>query len=172
MFDSPIKFRLAQVQSNKQKEETFKRQYVYVFHCKDELGMVKYIATIKEYENNQLTIEFYPKVHAKDKYKILTYQYRFPSVASTVLAIMRTIQEEIGVSCFGLLAASLIDEIDNDANKRYLTYVNILSRKSDKDVYKVLGVPENSFIFIIPIFDLVNKETIILRYEEIFKETQ
>lgn len=108
-----------------------------------------------------MTIEFYPKVQAKNKYKMLTYQYRFPSVASTVLAIMRTIQEEIGVSCFGLLAASLIDETDNDANKRYLTYVNILTSKSDKEVYKVLGVPENSYIFIIPIFDLVKKETIM-----------
>jgi len=38
--------------------------------------------------------------------------------------------------------------------------------------YQVLGVPENSFIFVIPLYKLVNQDQIILRYEEIFKETQ
>lgn len=172
MFDDALKLRLAQIKKNKSKKESYMRQYIYVFHCKDRLGCVKYIATVKEYEGDLLTIEFYPKVHALEKYKILTFQYRFPSVGATVLKIMRDVQWQIGICSFGILAASLIDERDNDANKRYITYINILTRKTDMAKYEVLGVPENSFIFVIPLYKLVNQDQIILRYEEIFKETQ
>lgn len=112
MFDDALKFCLAQIKKNKTNEESYIRQHVYVFYCKDTLGCVKYITTVKEYKDDLLTIEFYPKVHALKKYRILTFQYRFPSVGATVLKIMRGVQEQIGICSFGILAASLIDETD------------------------------------------------------------
>ena len=71
MFDEALKFRLVQIKKNKGKQGSYLRQYIYVFHCKDKLGCVKSVAIVKQYEDDLLTIEFYPKVHALEKYKIL-----------------------------------------------------------------------------------------------------
>ena len=171
MFDSPLPIRLAHIANNKSDNESFIRQFIYVFFIKDNMRKVKYIACVKQYDNQLLTIEFYAKIHAKDKYKILTNQFKFGHIGSTILRIMNEIQVKIGISCFGILSASLLNELDNLSNKRYRVYVNILQRKIDPDKFLVTGVPENSYIFIMPFNLASNSEQIYLQYETIFKET-
>lgn len=171
MFDSPINYRLAQKRSNKSKTESFIHEYIYVFHVKNEKAGFKYIGKIKEYANNILTIEFYPKIQVDDKYKLLTNQFKFGYIAATVLNLMAEIQKNIGVSCFGILSASLINEKDNIYNKRYSIYIEILRRKVNEMIYSVMGVEENSYIFILPNDRVFEIENIILQYEKIFKET-
>lgn len=171
MFNSPIAFRFVQKRRNKGSEESFLDEYIYVFRVRNH-SSIKYVVNIKDYGDNILTIEFYPKIASPDKYKALTNQYKFGQVGSTILEIMLYIQVSLGISCFGILAASLLGEIDNELNKRFVVYTEILRRKVDETLYSVLGVQENSYIFVIPNVRLIDSNNLILRYEQIFKETQ
>lgn len=171
MFDSPVPFRLVQIQKNKHSNESFVKQFIYTFIIKDKYRSIKYVVCVKEYAGNLLTIDFYPKINATDKYKVLTHQFRYGSIGATIFKIMADIQERIGLSCFGILSASMINESDNLGNKRYSAYIKILQRKMNADNFLVAGVRKNSYIFITPINYSVNNNVIYLQYDEIFKET-
>lgn len=171
MFDSPQPFKLCQVQRNQHKKESYLKNFIYSFFIKNAVRQIKYIANVKEYENGLMTIDFYPKIHAAEKYRILTNQNKFGEIGSTVLQIMGHIQAFTNAHTFGILSAALLTENEHEETKRFGVYIKILQRTMDAARFSVTGVKENSFIIITPI-ELQNQlNEIYLQYEHIFEET-
>lgn len=173
MFDttSIIKYRFVQRNSNKTNVESFLNEYIYCFLLKTQYRCSKYIVKVKEYKTGLLTVEFYRKVKSDKRYKLLSNDFKFGRVGVTILDIMREVQTKTGHNTYGLVAATLLEEASDDSNKRFNVYVEILRRKVDSGKYKVFGTRENSFIFVVPISRIEEKENIFLDYGKIFEET-
>lgn len=182
MFDSSLPYHLVQIRKNKfVTSETYIREYIFKFHLHNTKGCIKYIASIKEYPEGLLTMDYYPKISLTPKvysldsiqdlrYRMLTKQNSFGRIGGTLMDIMVMFQNRYNLRIWGFLAANLIQEDSNDNNKRYKTYSEIL-RRSFQDDYKVFGNQKNSVIFVIPKTLSKSTEGIIKRYEEVFAET-
>lgn len=126
---------------------------------------------IKSYPGHLLTLDFYRKIKSHNRYKLLSSDFKFGYVGATVLDIMKDVQTKSGANTFGMIAASLLEEGANSANKRYIVYTNILRRKVDATKYKVFGAERNSIIFVVPIERVKDRDSIFSSYEKIFSET-
>ncbi len=182
MFDQPLKYTLVHVNKNKYKaQESFDREFIYKFYRHNYKCCIKYIVSIKEYDNKYLTLDFYPKIRLTPKqasgnsvqdlrYRMLTKQNSFGFIGATILEIISEVQVVTNIYTWGFLAASLIKENSNYSNKRFNVYVAILRRTINKSNF-IFGSKNNSAIFVIPSKQLNNKELITKRYEQIFSET-
>lgn len=124
---------------------------------------------IKEYENSLLIIDFYKKIKSRNRYRLLSNDFKFGHVGATILDIMKDIQTKTGKNTFGLIATDLLKE-NSAVKKRYKVYIEILRRKVSRN-YTVFGIEENSFIFVVPKERTPDKEKIFLNYGKIFEET-
>lgn len=182
MFDHAFPFRLAQIKKNKYfLVESYLREYIYVFHSKNNISCIKYIVSIKEYPGEYLKVDFYPKLaitgrineKAVDvreiRFRMLTNQNLFSKIAATVMDIMVDVQKLSNCFTWGMIASSLAGETDSN-NKRFRRYVRILKRNFflTQKVYE--DVP-NSSIFVIPLVRTNNLKEIVEDYGEIFAET-
>lgn len=169
--ESIIEYRFVQRNSNKNTFESYKYEYIYCFLLKTSYKCSKYIVKLREYEEGLLTVEFYRKIKSDNRYKLLSNEFKFGRVGATILDIMKDVQTKTGYNTFGIIASTLLEEENDDSNKRYKIYIEILRRKVDKGKYRVFGTSENSFIFVMPIQRIAEKEEIFLRYGKIFEET-
>lgn len=182
MFDQSLEYKLVQICKNKYNtRETFTREHIYKFYRHNDRCCIKYVVSIKEYKNELLTLDYYPKINLTPKaislddiqdlrYRMLTKQNSFGIIGGTILDIMQEIENTTGLTIWGFLAASLISETINANNKRYIVYKEVLSR-TFRTRHRVFGNRDNSAIFVIPIVKLAEIQRIIEDYEYIFSET-
>ena len=182
MFDQTLKYTLVQIRKNKSfTRETFIQEYIYKFYRHNSRACIKYIVSIKTYNEGLMTLDYYPKINLTPKqksldniqdlrYRLLTKQYSFGIIGGTILEIMQSAQTNTNCNTWGFLAANLPEETTNANNRRYQVYKEILSRTFVQH-YQVLGNKENSAIFVIPKLKLDQSERIIEQYEQIFSET-
>lgn len=182
MFDSSLSFKLVQIRRNKHYfSESFNTEFVFKFHCHNVRGCIKYVVTIKSYEDGLLTLDYYPKINLTPKsssldniqdlrYRMLTRQNSFGVIGGTIMEIMLYIKRYYQLDTWGFLAANLVYENSNENNRRYQVYKEVL-RRSFQDVYSVFGNRKNSAIFVIPIARRKKQRAIVKRYESIFAET-
>ncbi|WP_134088883.1 hypothetical protein [Olivibacter sp. XZL3] len=139
------------------------------------------MVSIKEYEYSLLTLDYYPKInltpkrHSRDdiqdlRYRLLTRQNSFGYIGGTIMDIMIRAQKITGSHTWGLLAANLVYETQNDNNRRYQVYTKVLSRSFLKD-YTIFGNRKNSVIFVLPRNRENERTFIVKQYENIFAET-
>lgn len=182
MFDQPLPYTLVHINKNTYKAvESFNREFIFKFYSHNYKCCIKYIVSVKEYNNKYLTLDFYPKINLTPKkmsahslqdlrYRLLTRQNSFGFIGATILRIIQYIQKITQITTWGFLAASLPKEMTNYNNKRFNVYVSILRRTIIRNQF-VFGNRNNSAIFVIPRKHLNNKELIIKKYEQIFSET-
>lgn len=181
MFDQPLKYTLVQINKNRYKaKESFNREFLFKFYRHNYKCCIKYVVSVKEYDNKYLTLDFYPKIDLTPKhvsidslqdlrYRLLTKQNSFGFIGATILRIIQDIQNRTNIQNWGFLAASLPQETSNYNNKRFGVYVAILRRTITRNHF-VFGSRNKSAIFVVPIKSLNNKELIVKRYEQIFSE--
>ncbi len=183
MFSSPpLPYKLVQVRSNRfNNSESFLNEFIYKFHRHTERCCIKYIVSLKEYNEGLLTVDYYPKLNFTPRklslssiqdlrYRHLTRQNSLGLIGGTILDIMVEVQDLTRKSTWGCLGASLPTEETNENTKRFRAYKNILSRSFQKK-QKVFGETKHSAIFVIPVERLHEKELIVEMYEQIFSET-
>jgi len=182
MFDQSLPFAMVQKRRNKfRTAETYQQELIYKFHCYNRRCGIKYIVSIKQYKDEFLTLDYYPKInltpkkHSLDniqdlRYRMLTKQNSFGSIGATILDIMIDVEQMTSIKNWGFLAANLPDESSNENNKRYQVYKEVLSRTFYRR-YAVFGNKENSAIFVIDKRREQEKQRIIEEYEQIFSET-
>jgi len=105
VFDKSLAFSLAQVRKNKfRTSETYSREFIYKFYRHNHRCCIKYVVSIKEYHNEFLTLDYYPKINLTPKqnsldniqdlrYRMMTKQNAFESIGGTILDIMLDIQK-------------------------------------------------------------------------------
>ena len=152
MFDpeSILLYRFVQRNGNRSQSESYAYEHIYCFLVKTEVGCSKYVVKIKEYPGGLLTVNFYRKIKSDRRYKLLSGDFKFGRIGATILDIMKHVQSITGSNVYGIVAATLPTEENDNTNKRYSVYVKIFQRKVDGQRYKVFGTDVNSFIFIIP----------------------
>lgn len=182
MFETALPFLHVQTKRNKYRNnESFQREFIFKFYRKNERRLIKYIVSIKQYEDRFLTLDYYPKINLTPKpfsqssiqdlrYRILTRQNSFGYIGGTIMEIMLLVQAITQIYTWGFLAANLPNEITNENNKRYIVYTEVL-RRSFKRNQKVLGNKDKSAIFVLPNELLEHKANIIKVYEKLFSET-
>lgn len=182
MFDQSLRYRLVQIRKNKyMNHETFSREHIYKFFRHNHRCCIKYIVSVKEYQSELLTLDYYPKVNLTPKnnsvdniqdlrYRMLTRQNAFGIIGGTILDIMQEVQFTTGLHTWGFLSANLPTEVTNVNNKRYKVYKEVLSR-TFRTKHGVFGNRDNSAIFVIPIDKVPERERIIKDHEYIFSET-
>lgn len=182
MFDQSLNYKLVQIRKNRYNiKESFTRELIYKFHPHNDRCCIKYIVSIKEYKNELLTLDYYPKINLTPKanslddiqdlrYRMLTKQNSFGVIGGTILDIMHETEIISGINVWGFLAASLITETINENNKRYNVYKEVLSR-TFRIRHRVFGNRDNSAIFVIPTNKTDEHARIIEDYEYIFSET-
>lgn len=182
MFDKSLEYRLVQIKRNRfHNLESYLQEYIFRFYRHNAKGRIKYIVSVKSYENGLLTLDYYPKINLTPKvnsmddiqdlrYRMLTRQNSFGMIGGTILDIMVDISTRTGNDVWGFLAANLPNETANANNKRYRVYTEVL-RRSFVHKFEVFGNKENSAIFVIPKAKVANLVTIIEQYEQIFSET-
>jgi hypothetical protein len=160
--------------------------YKFFVRSQRTLDVRKYIVEVKYYGESLYTIDYYAKLSTRkhpNKYKLKTNQYTFGQVGSTMLRIMASIINVVDSrACFGILAATLIEEgLNNESNKRFHAYSRTLSRVAErKEVTEelnpfknvaMLAIEEISSIFVItePRTD-DEKQHVVDRYQEIFRD--
>lgn len=182
MFDQPLSYKLVQVKRNRYKTvESFNREFIFKFYRHNYKCCIKYIVSVKEYDQQYLTLDFYPKISLTPKqmsvdslqdlrYRLLTRQNSFGFIGATILEIISEIQEITKIRTWGFLAANLLEEKTNYNNKRFTVYKEILRRSFIRNQI-VFEDRENSAIFVIP-SKSTNKINVIFNdYERIFEET-
>lgn len=182
MFNQPLSYKLVQINRNKyQILESFNREFVFKFYRHNYKCCIKYIVSVKEYEEKYLTLDFYPKINLTPKmlafdsifdlrYRMLTRQNSFGFIGATILEIITDVQKKTGIYTWGFLAANLPDETSNYSNKRFNVYQEILKRTFIRDHTVVIN-KNKSAIFVVPNKYLNIKELIAKDYEQIFSET-
>jgi len=182
MFDSNLGFQLVQIRRNKYHiRESFIKELIYKFHSHNSRCCIKYVVSVKEYDDGLLTMDYYPKIKLTPKinsrdsiqdlrYRMLTKQNSFGPLGGTILDIMVDVRKRLNIHTWGFVAANLIYETTNENNKRYVTYKEIL-RRSFKDRYTVFGNKKNSAIFVLPTEREKERIKIVEQYEKIFAET-
>ena len=181
MFDQALPYKLVQIKGNKSKNESFMNEFIYKFYRHNYRCCIKYIVSIKSYEDGFLTLDYYPKINLTPKpnsaeslqdlrYRILTKQHSFGIIGGTILDIMQEVQTLTGAKIWGFLAANLVSETTNVNNKRYNVYKEVL-RRTYRTKHSVFGNKNYSAIFVIPLDLTSQAELIVKRYEEIFSET-
>ncbi len=58
---------------------------------KNNVCQVKYIVNISLFKGSLLRIDFYPKIHSDNKYRMLTNQFKFGRLGGTLLNIMQDV---------------------------------------------------------------------------------
>ncbi len=182
MFDSNLSYELVQIRRNKfYIQESFHREFIFKFFRHNEKSFIKYIVSIKHYDNDLVTLDYYPKMNFTPKrnsldniqdlrYRMLTKQNSFGIIGGTIMEIMLDIKRYYGLNTWGFLAANLMHEKSNENNKRYQVYKEVLRRSFQND-YVVFGNRKNSAIFVLPSDRVKEQKVIVKRYESIFAET-
>lgn len=182
MFNTPLPYKLVQVKSNKYiSTESYSNEMIFRFYRHNEKCCIKYIVSIKSYDNSFLTLDFYPKINLSPKrhycdsiqdlrYRMLTGQNSFGYIGGTILDIMNYIQQQTNIRTWGFLAANLPNEFTNYNNKHFNVYKEVLRRTFIRH-QTVFGNKDKSAIFVIPNNKLKNKDLITTNYEQIFSET-
>lgn len=182
MFNESLAFKLVQIKSNKFNAlESYSREFIFSFYRHNEKCCIKYIVSVKDYGNSFLTLDYYPKINLTPKqfstdsiqdlrYRMLTKQNSFGYIGGTILEIMQYVYYQTGIHIWGFLAASLPDETTNYNNKRFNVYKEVLGRTFIQN-HTVFGNKNKSAIFVIPNDKLVDKNSIIKNYEQVFSET-
>ncbi|WP_069657758.1 hypothetical protein [Arcticibacter eurypsychrophilus] len=181
MFDTSLEYKLVQIKRNRFiDKESYLKEYIYRFYRHNSKCCIKYIVSVKTYENGLMTLDYYPKLNLTPKfnslydiqdlrYRMLTRQNSFGVIGGTILDIMLEVNNQTGNNVWGFLAANLPDETLNSNNKRYQVYKEVL-RRTFIHHFEVFGNKENSAIFMIPKAKALDVVKIIEQYEQIFSE--
>lgn len=131
MFDQPLDYILVHIKKNAYKTiESFNREFIFKFYRHNYKCCIKYIVSVKEYNSQYLTLDFYPKINLTPKkmsahtlqdlrYRLLTRQNSFGHIGATMLRIIQDVQKRTKINTWGFLASNLPNEMTNYNNKRF-----------------------------------------------------
>lgn len=174
MFNTVLPYRLVQRNRNyAPARASWRFEWIYKFFMHSPSSRRKYLVEVREYPGHLYTVDFYAKVHDVNRYRLRTHQQAAGKLGGTVLAIMAEVLRHDPQACFGFIAAAMLDEMSDVSTKRFRMYKQMLEQKINPQRYNVITIPEQSRIFVVPMYKaqnlLVRQET-ISRYEGIFRE--
>lgn len=175
MFNTVLPYRLVQRNRNHtagRESRLFADIYKFFMHTPS--SRRKYLVEVHAYADHLYTVDFYAKVNDVNRYRLRTNQHAAGKLGGTVLAIMAEILRQDPQTCFGFIAAAMLNEYSDENTKRFRMYRQMLEQKVNPQRYKVITIPEQSRIFVMPMHKAQNplvRQDIISRYEGIFHET-
>jgi|GEM_PF-6462461 len=118
MFDSPASYKLIQVDRNRSNLRLYQRIFIYKFYIHKKDSLRKYIVRLTEFQDQLFLIDYYAKIkdgRSNDlRYNVLTNQKVTGRVGATILSIISEIAKNKKDSCFGIAAAPLKNETNDN----------------------------------------------------------
>lgn len=179
MFNQPLPYKFVQTNKNKYGLRKYDFEHIFKFFVEKRSSRRKIIVEVKQYSNTIFTVDFYATVASKErdvrnldsnKYRYMTNLGRVGSIGATIFAIIGHIRKTNPDLSFGFQAANLVDEDENDNNKRFRTYEKIMSfvTGADNSIWEALAFKGNSYIFVIQKRLIHTKEDLLITYGSIF----
>ena len=175
MFNTILPYRFVQRNRNftgGRESWLFEDIYKFFIHSPD--SRRKYLVEVHAYADHLYTVDFYAKVQGVNRYRLRTNQYAAGKLGATVLDVIARIIRADPRACFGFIAAAMLDETSDESTKRFKLYTRMLELKINPQRHGIVTRPLTSSIFVFPhemILQPVLADSVIVRYENIFRET-